>query len=1177
MDIKDCDVDTSLKLLNIQAFVNDAFIMVCPTGEIVKIESNGANLIGQISDGILACSWSPSSDIMALVTGKHQLILMTSSEFDVIYEGPVETDGNVNEKFVNVGWGKKETQFHGTAGKQAAQSKEMVLMRPAPSDDGIPRISWRGDGELLAITQVDISSSARRIRVFDKFGTLQSISEPVGVLESSLCWMPNGALITSTTIHPDGRRQVIFFERNGLRHGEFFLRRSEAIKDLSWNTTSDVLAVLFEDGLVELWTSKNYHWYLKASFSSYKNISWIDSKLVLMKEDEIRVVELQRIVTKSQTNEKDRLSVVAVLDGANVLLTPFGIANVPPPMSLGKFICDSNPTAVSLYSIPERTEFLLAFAVGPNLTIQRATLANGTLSFELVNCAEEPDEISQLVFNEDYLVCKLVSGQVSVYSHSLDHYSRIDCPIDSILSNCGSYVQFFNGQIMNLATTEYESYQHPKGFCSQLETFETIDHYTAFVGVSDNRLFAGHQEICHGVSFIYQLPEFIVLGMEAEKSIRFVPKSKPISQWPSILQATDEESTRRIEMGSQIMTSSIPSSSIVLQAPRGNLETIYPRALVLASVRRFISALDYLSAYMECRRHRLDLNILFDVAPTTFLQTVDLFINQIKKVDFLNLFVAGLKDENTAVTKYPGFGLFDGKDNMTEDKVNLVCTKIRDELLKRDDHGKYVETVMTTFVCQKPPRFEAALQTIIDLTVTAYPETLEKCLTYIIFLVDATTLYDVALGLYHLPLALSIARRSQKDPKEYVQFLEELSSVEDESLRCFRIDAYLGKYENALNWYWNCLEHGSSEMSFDGFLEFMHQHQLYKHAINLVNDDRIKIIYKLFADHRRSVNDPVSAASLYRLAAEHDEAIAVCVESGAWQQATAMAKDIYQPDQFQELVGDLYAKLIDQRRFLEAFNLAMSFVTDEEMRNEGALTAAISGSLWLEALTIPFVDVSIVIGEALKAADNCSNELTETCQAFEEKSERLLLLQRQFLEPTKETSNAATEISDSLSEMSFRSGAASTIITRTSAYSGTTTQRNKKKQERKKMRAKPGSPFERDGLRLLITEQIEKVKRIQSSIQPLLIVLSEHDHRKIASQLQSSLDSLSKTMSSFSKTFRQLQEKLEFKHQHDIINLPREIMNDTAIAEETEGRYAWHTAFILSSEFISGFWKLDYI
>ena len=64
----------------------------------------------------------------------------------------------------------------------------------------------------------------RVIRVFDREGHLQSTSEPVSQLEQSLSWRSSGSsgLITSTiSLVQQGRKQVAFYEKNGLRHGEF--------------------------------------------------------------------------------------------------------------------------------------------------------------------------------------------------------------------------------------------------------------------------------------------------------------------------------------------------------------------------------------------------------------------------------------------------------------------------------------------------------------------------------------------------------------------------------------------------------------------------------------------------------------------------------------------------------------------------------------------------------------------------------------------------------------------------------------------------------------------------------------------------------------------------------------------------------------------------------------------
>jgi elongator complex protein 1 len=51
----------------------------------------------------------------------------------------------------------------------------------------------------------------------------------------------------------------------------------------------------------------------------------------------------------------------------------------------------------------------------------------------------------------------------------------------------------------------------------------------------------------------------------------------------------------------------------------------------------------YRSAFLHCRRHRIDLNILCDVDPIVFRDDMASFVAQVKEVDYLNLFVSGLR------------------------------------------------------------------------------------------------------------------------------------------------------------------------------------------------------------------------------------------------------------------------------------------------------------------------------------------------------------------------------------------------------------------------------------------------------------------------------------------------------------------------------------------------------
>ena len=83
--------------------------------------------------------------------------------------------------------------------------------------------------------------------------------------------------------------------------------------------------------------------------------------------------------------------------------------------------------------------------------------------------------------------------------------------------------------------------------------------------------------------------------------------------------------------------------------------------------------------------------------------------------------------------------------------------------------------------------------------------TAEKALKYTIFLVDVNELYDVALGMYDLPLVVMVAEKSQKDPKEYLPFLNKLRKLPLNYKR-YTIDKHLKRYGKALQHIAKCGE-----------------------------------------------------------------------------------------------------------------------------------------------------------------------------------------------------------------------------------------------------------------------------------------------------------------------------------------------------------------------------------
>lgn len=264
------------EVLNLHYFADSqTACLVLVGGDIVVVREgplageDRIEIVGSVDAGITAAEWSPDEELLAITT-KADTVIFMSRGFEGITDVSMTSEDLKASNHVSVGWGKKETQFKGKGAKalrdptMPEKIDEGIL---SPNDDSRTSISWRGDGAYLAISTIE-GGARRLIRVYSREGVLDSVSEPVDGLEGALSWRPAGNIIAGIQ-RLESRVDVVFFERNGLRHGQFSLRLTpEALQlagqhiGLSWNSDSTVLAVIMA-GCTQLWTMGNYHWYLK--------------------------------------------------------------------------------------------------------------------------------------------------------------------------------------------------------------------------------------------------------------------------------------------------------------------------------------------------------------------------------------------------------------------------------------------------------------------------------------------------------------------------------------------------------------------------------------------------------------------------------------------------------------------------------------------------------------------------------------------------------------------------------------------------------------------------------------------------------------------------------------------------------------------------------------------------
>jgi hypothetical protein len=94
---------------------------------------------------------------------------------------------------------------------------------------------------------------------------------------------------------------------------------------------------------------------------------------------------------------------------------------------------------------------------------------------------------------------------------------------------------------------------------------------------------------------------------------------------------------RTLERTSLIV--SITKNNLIVQLSRGNLETFYPRLLVLDSIIESVSQRKYLEAFEIVRKNKINPNFIYDINPEGFYKNIKDFVKQIDKVNLFFLFI----------------------------------------------------------------------------------------------------------------------------------------------------------------------------------------------------------------------------------------------------------------------------------------------------------------------------------------------------------------------------------------------------------------------------------------------------------------------------------------------------------------------------------------------------------
>lgn len=281
---------------------------------------------------------------------------------------------------------------------------------------------------------------------------------------------------------------------------------------------------------------------------------------------------------------------------------------------------------------------------------------------------------------------------------------------------------------------------------------------------------------------------------------------------------------RAVESGARLVA--VPSSSpmVVLQMPRGNLEGIYPRSLVLAMVLSMLEEDRYSDAFTVVCRHRIDLNILVDYK-WPFAQTkagARTLVVSLADPQRLIELVHALKPGNVlqkdgvyaGTVEYESHaGPTDFGNEVSDEKINKVCVALRSVMVELDA-PYYGLPILSTYFRSQPPLLGDALLHATSFNLlssgskeghTTAPEadglsssesstSTFTMMKHLLVYCEEESLYRAALALYNLELAAVVVSYAQAmDPGEKLPELQAFDDISPIEKQHAHVDLYLGR------------------------------------------------------------------------------------------------------------------------------------------------------------------------------------------------------------------------------------------------------------------------------------------------------------------------------------------------------------------------------------------------
>jgi elongator complex protein 1 len=455
----------------------------------------------------------------------------------------------------------------------------------------------------------------------------------------------------------------------------------------------------------------------------------------------------------------------------------------------------------------------------------------------------------------------------------------------------------------------------------------------------------------------------------------------------------------------------------------------------------------------------------------------------------------------------------DSKAAAKPGKINTICDAVLQSLRSQKKAKANLQNIITAHVCKNPPALDDGLLVVAEL-MQEDEALAERAVEHICFLADVNQLFDHALGLYNLELALLVAQQSQRDPREYLPFIQELHRMPPLK-RQFTIDDKLEHWEKALG-------HLKALGNFDDVKNYVVKHKLYQHALGIYRheEQHHRAVTDLFAAYLKSTSYFKEAGLAYESLGNFVDATDCYLKAGAacWRECLYAAQQ-QQPPITAEKLQEIATSLADALREAKDHASAATIHLDYLSSLDTAIQHLCKGYLFADALRLVALHnradlLPTAIDTGLAEAFSSSTEFLADCKAqLAAQVPRIAELRCKAREdplafyegenPFNSRTNNADIPDDVSVAASSRLSTSASLFTRYTGKAGSVgtvgsnvsraTSKNRRREEKKRARGRKGTVYEEEYLVNSVRRLVERVEATKPEVERLVFGLVRRD------------------------------------------------------------------------------------